>query len=170
MFSEYSKSSAEEIGNLEVNEEDLSIDIDNILEIMHISVKKTVLDSHSGKLDSGNSTIWVNVTESPERKRFTKAHELGHFLLHHEGISCREDANIYNSKEREANNLAAKILMPEKLVFLAIELYQERKDLTDEELEQDDPMTFTYVLSKYLNVTMTAMKYRLESLGVLVDI
>lgn len=169
LFNNYSKSYAEEIGDLEVDENNLSIDIDKILSIMNIPVEETLLDSQSGNFDSNRLKILVNVTESPERKRFTKAHELGHSLLNDEGISYRKDASVYDNKERRANALAAEILMPKKLVAIAINLYQTRKNLTDEQLERDNPMIFTVILSKYLNVSMSAMKYRLINLGVLVN-
>ena len=42
LFSEYSQTKSEEIGNLEVNDQNLSIDIDQILKIMHISVEETL--------------------------------------------------------------------------------------------------------------------------------
>lgn len=169
LFKEYSKEYAEKIGNLEIDEHNLSIDIDKILSIMNIPVEETLLDSQSGNFDSNRLKILVNVTESPERKRFTKAHELGHSLLNDEGISYRKDASVYDNKERRANALAAEILMPKKLVAIAINLYQTRKNLTDEQLERENPMIFTVILSKYLNVSMSAMRSLLIDLGVLVN-
>lgn len=169
LFEEYSKEYAEKIGNLEIDEHNLSIDIDQILNIMNIPVEETLLDYRSGEFDPNNLKILVNATESPERKRFTKAHELGHSLLKDEGFSYRKDADVYDNKERKANKLAAEILMPKNLVAIAVDLYQTRKNLTDQELERENPMTFTVILSKYLNVSMSAMRYRLINLGVLVD-
>ena len=158
LFEKYSKESAEKIGNLEIDEHDLSIDIDQILNIMNIPVEETLLDYRSGEFDPNNLKIFVDVTESPERKRFIKARELGHFLLKDEGISYQK-----------ADKLAKEILMPKNLVAIAVDLYQTRKNLTDQELEQENPMTFTVILSKYLNVSMSAMRSRLINLGVLVN-
>lgn len=169
LFEEYSKKYAEEIGNLEIDEHNLSIDIDQILNIMSIPVEETLLDYRSDEFDPNNLRIFVNAADSPEKKRFTKARELGYFLLKDEGISYRKDASVYDNKERRANALAAEILMPKKLVAIAINLYQTRKNLTDEQLERENPMIFTVILSKYLNVSMSAMRSRLIDLGVLVN-
>lgn len=158
LFEEYSKGYAEKIGNLKIDEHNLSIDIDQILNIMNIPVEETLLDYRSGEFDPNNLKIFVNATDSPEKKRFTKAQELGHFLLKDEGISYRK-----------ANKLAAEILMPKNLVSIAVDLYQTRKNLTDQELGRENPMTFTVILSNYLNVSMSAMRYRLIDLGVLVN-
>lgn len=66
--------------------------------------------------------IKVNKYETPERQRFTVAHEIAHYLLHrHEIGSGVVDSIMYRSsltsrKETEANRLAADIVMPAKLV------------------------------------------------------
>lgn len=62
--------------------------------------------------------IKVNRYETPERQRFTIAHELSHFLLHRDHILTGIIDNVmYRStlgskKETEANKMAADILMP----------------------------------------------------------
>lgn len=75
-----------------------------------------------GKSDSGYS-IYVNGNHSDTRKRFTIAHEIGHFLLHREliGDGIVEDAmlratGLTNSVERQANAFAADFLMPWELL------------------------------------------------------
>lgn len=71
----------------------------------------------------GQYVIRVNRHDSPERQRFTVAHEIGHFLLHREQIgSGITDDVLYRStlsdrREAEANRIAADILMPNKLVY-----------------------------------------------------
>lgn len=92
--------------------------------------------AESGSLRRENSQyiIYINPTETPERQRFTIAHELGHFLMHkdvlsHEGdefvdslkqavISLNRSNDVKESTERkreiEANQFAAALLMPEK--------------------------------------------------------
>lgn len=127
LFEEYSKEYAEEIGNLEIDEHNLSIDIDQILDIMSIPVEETLLDYRSGEFDPNNLKILVNATESSERKRFIKARELGYFLLKDEGIFYQKDADVYDNKERKANKLAIEILMPKNLVAIVVDLYQTRK-------------------------------------------
>ena len=73
------------------------------------------------------ATIGVNARHAPTRRRFTVAHELGHFLLH-EGqevrydhdfrVSLRSEASSEgtNLEEIEANFFAASVLMPDKML------------------------------------------------------
>jgi hypothetical protein len=86
----------------------------------------------SGLLLPALGEIWVNATEArewPPRRRFTIGHELGHWCLHRvEGaIWCRShavdpasgdsgDRAARSSKEDEANEFAAALLMPGHLV------------------------------------------------------
>jgi Zn-dependent peptidase ImmA (M78 family) len=76
----------------------------------------------SADSDSGYS-ITVNAREPYRRRRFTVAHECAHFLLHRAkiGDELTDDA-LYRSEklnsreEFEANNRAAELLMPRKLM------------------------------------------------------
>ena len=74
------------------------------------------------KEDDGAYSIHVNGNHAITRQRFTMAHELAHFLLHKDDIGNGiKDDFLYRSglssrKEREANKLAAKLLMPEDLL------------------------------------------------------
>jgi hypothetical protein len=78
----------------------------------------------SGMLLPAEREVWLNVTESPERRRFTLAHELGHWVcqvLEGRGapVMCRADevgVGEGRALEREANVFAAELLMPEELV------------------------------------------------------
>lgn len=82
--------------------------------------------SLSGLLVPSELTVWLDRSEaarSPGRRRFTIAHEIGHFVLH-AGRSqaaatsyCRgSDLERSDSAEGEANRFAAALLMPEPLV------------------------------------------------------
>lgn len=81
-------------------------------------------DSISGfiKKENDNIYICVNSRHSENRKRFTVAHELGHYFLHNEELSdgfvdniLKREKTINNKKELDANNFAANLLMPEEL-------------------------------------------------------
>lgn len=125
----------------------------------------------SGLLVPDEKRIWVEAVEaarSPGRRRFTIAHELGHWLLHHRArkrrtpIYCRpadvgattrfqlEDAARL---ERDANRFAASLLMPETLV---------RREA--EALALSVP-----ALAKRFGVSGQAMQLRLERLNLLPD-
>ena len=69
--------------------------------------------------------IDVNDVDGPARRRFTLAHEIAHFLLHREYLDdALTDDRMYRSRlgahmERQANRLAAQLLMPGNLVRVA---------------------------------------------------
>jgi len=82
--------------------------------------------------DSGFA-IYVNSRHPRTRRRFTIAHEIAHFILHESliGDGIVEDAllragGLSNSIERQANAMAADILMPWHLVSAAQEQGKER--------------------------------------------
>lgn len=63
----------------------------------------------------GQAIIMVNVNTSPERQRFTIAHELGHILLGHVGqynLVNREPTSHDNPIEQAANVFASRLLAP----------------------------------------------------------
>jgi Zn-dependent peptidase ImmA (M78 family) len=68
--------------------------------------------------------VWLNAGEPAPRRRFTLAHEVGHWVcqvLEGRGapVMCRADVvGVGEGKalEREANVFAAELLMPEELV------------------------------------------------------
>jgi uncharacterized protein DUF955 len=78
----------------------------------------------SGLLLPAERQIYVNEEEPPQRRRFTLAHELGHWVCQClEGrtapVYCRADdlePGADRSLEREANVFAAELLMPEPLI------------------------------------------------------
>ena len=78
----------------------------------------------SGKIECGRRgcKITVNSTHGQSRQRFTIAHEIAHYVLHRELIGDGiVDDGLYRSAqpsaiERQANQYAADILMPWRLV------------------------------------------------------
>lgn len=82
----------------------------------------------ANKEEDGGSgyVIFVNATHHKNRRRFTTAHEIAHYILHNnligDGIA---DDGLYRSRlggpvETQANKLAADILMPWPLINRAI--------------------------------------------------
>jgi Zn-dependent peptidase ImmA (M78 family) len=92
----------------------------------------------SGMLLPQERQIWLNAGEGVPRRRFTLAHELGHWVCQHlEGktapVYCRS-ADVHPEPtvtdvalEREANMFAAELLMPEVAVRVA---WADRSDLS----------------------------------------
>jgi hypothetical protein len=88
----------------------------------------------SGLLIPAERQIWVSADEardSPARRRFTIAHEIGHWVCQvsegrGEPIHCRiepaarPEPPATDPREREANVFAAELLMPEPLVRRAV--------------------------------------------------
>lgn len=84
--------------------------------------------------DDGQWEILVNALDPPKRQRFTIAHELGHYFLHHdqkENKFVDTEGCIFRSSELEieehqkrlevqANMFAASLLMPRSLVLDAM--------------------------------------------------
>lgn len=87
-------------------------------------LKSTMPGQISGEIreTDGVVTIKVNRHDVKERQRFTIAHEIAHFLLHRDRIAGGiTDDVLYRSRlsdelEREANRLAADIIMPVELI------------------------------------------------------
>jgi len=98
-------------------------------------------------------SVWISSREVLPRQRFTLAHEIAHFVLHASKIGDGISENALhrgpfsNPEEREANSLAAKILMPEQAVRDAFERTTSRSEL-----------------ARMFNVSNEAMKIRLEEL------
>lgn len=121
--------------------------------------KNAELDGDSGYAEydesaEGKPFVCVyNVDEIPTRGRFTMAHELGHVLLGHvrPGTKPKRDNNFnaYGDwDEVDANSFAAELLMPETYVRRAVE-----QGLGISELAEK------------FDVSPTAMRYRLQKLG-----
>ncbi len=114
--------------------------------------------------------ISIKKTDHYYRKRFTMAHELGHFVLHKDKIGNgiddsenyrtlrRTNSAVGDLEEREANNFAANILMPEDLV---VQYARERGVLIGSEKEKDDALQ---EIATAFQVSKAAMLIRINSL------
>ncbi|MBL7789359.1 MAG: ImmA/IrrE family metallo-endopeptidase [Chitinophagales bacterium] len=141
------------------------IDIESLVSEIGISLfGKKLEDNISGVLiiREGKPMISFNENEKKvERRRFTIAHELGHFILHSKNQPMFIDRKMYrdiNSTtgekqwEVEANSFAASILMPKALIDEEIKSIQDGSDCAP-------------VLAKRFRVSDVAMNYRLLNLG-----
>ncbi len=112
--------------------------------------------------------IRYNSMEIEPRRRFTIAHELGHFILHSKDTSLfidkvskvmfrdSQSSTGEQLKEREANAFAAALLMPKDLIW------EEASKLSEEHKED-----IVSELCKKFNVSEQAMGIRLANLGML---
>ncbi|WP_374490312.1 ImmA/IrrE family metallo-endopeptidase [Zoogloea sp.] len=133
-----------------------------IAQAMGIQVFKSIDLGCSGQisvLDGGEVELIFNDGEPLVRKRFTVAHEIGHFALGHLSESTRlfrDEVAAFSSKVRDpkevqANRFAAQLLMPADALRLAIQ--QGGKTISQ--------------LAEMFRVSEVAMKFRLINLGML---
>jgi Zn-dependent peptidase ImmA (M78 family) len=109
--------------------------------------------------------ITVDAHEAPQRKRFTAAHELAHYLMHRDMLANGQNLhrdNLFGDAARwndaapfspqhevEANRFAAEMLMPRAQVR---RWHSEFRGNVSE-------------LARKFNVSQAAMKIRLKNLG-----
>ncbi len=152
------------------------ISVINIAKDLGINVVPYDLgDGVSGILvvESNKATIGYSVNDSKVRQRFTIAHELGHFILHHKKnqteqlfvdkdflIKYRGSQNYSHADilhEQQANAFAAELLMPKSLVEAEL-IKKDYLELTESELIE--------ALAKVFDVSLIAMSYRLANLNI----
>lgn len=149
---------------------ELPIDIEEIARKRGLDVLSYELgDDVSGLLaiKNGKGTIGYNLSEPKVRRRFTIAHELGHYELHKEKSDLFIDKEfIYRSQhsprtvdhqvmEHEANYFASCLLMPTDQV-------RKELDKMDIDLFTEDGIK---ELAKKFEVSPTAMSLRITKLG-----
>ena len=138
------------------------IPVEDIARKNDISIGRTPSNKFSGLLfrkDNGPSFIAVNSTESSVRQRFTIAHELGHYFLHpnkNTFIDFRDNKKniLRGQKEVQANQFAAALLMPKKLL---------EKDVSSIAKEGLSEEHIKFLAKKYM-VSEGAMSFRLINL------
>jgi Zn-dependent peptidase ImmA (M78 family) len=153
----------------ESNVTDPPVRVDFIAERLGLTVVVQAMETDlSGMLlrsDEDGNVIGVNRSHSISRRRFTIAHELGHYLLHKGRpvivdptlrINFRDSlASLATDREEiEANQFAAELLMPTRLVR---EVLAQLGALEDE--------AATSELAGRFQVSVEAMTYRLINLG-----
>jgi len=158
---------------IEANIKSAPVDIEKIisnLEIEYIETDQAENDlsgfiKRLGKNDK--PVIVVNKSHGEQRRRFTAAHELGHYILHsmhdvfvdttNEKVFFRKkDSSLsVDPKEIQANNFAAELLMPSDMLA---------KDITDGLPTEDASLNqLVKKLADKYNVSTQAMTVRLGS-------
>lgn len=100
------------------------------------------------------ATIGFNANKHPHRKRFTVAHEIGHFLMGHTRGNIEFDLESPNPGEIEANQFAAELLIP--ISMLKSDIKSGRNNVKG--------------LSSRYNVSEQAMMYKLMEAKLLEDV
>jgi len=150
-----------------------AVDVEAIARQHQIVVQhQKVDDSFSGFLLRTNNpaaiVIGVNERHPPVRRRFTIAHELGHFFLHeHEKLRVDQGTFVINRRDErsstgtdiqeiEANAFAAELLMPREFVL---------NDIDDFKKNPISDHTLLAGIAHRYGVSEAAMAIRLSNLG-----
>ena len=131
--------------------------------------ERSIRTGESGWIERNgdNYSVVVDALDSEQRRRFTAAHELAHYILHrdlmdHGSRMMRHTDRLYDDDNRnenspfkpfhevQANKMAAQILMPAKLI----------RDRHETGLTTDQ-------LAHEFRVSRRAMEIRLSSLGLI---
>lgn len=146
---------------------EIPVDVAKMAQEIGLTVRYLALPpSISGKLvNLGGSPeefeIQVNAAHGENRRRFTIAHEIAHYVLHRDMIAeAIVDNELYRSEqissryEAQANAYAADLLMPQELVQ---RVYEELVRLGGNE------QWITYNMATRFRVSEQAMKIRLRT-------
>jgi len=124
----------------------------------------------------GDPVVKINPLQNSykPRRRFTLAHEIGHYCLHsaksREGFTDSQKTmsrseSFWDRRESEANSFAAQLLMPKSLILkegqLIIDAHKKRADKSD-----ISATTFIERMADKFEVSSKAMEYRLKNLGI----
>ena len=136
------------------------LDVEGVAEKLGILVERVALeDDISGILykdeEDDSWVIQVNGDHHPNRRRYTIAHELGHFCLHRHLRNIFEDKIFFRGSEPskpewQANDFASSILMPEDKF---IEMVRSGVKKVEE-------------LAKEFQVSTLALRIRAKNLGI----
>jgi len=145
---------------------EVPINVDKLVTTLKVGLEyPTLSDYVSGffVMKEGRPFIACNKLHNKRRRRFTLAHELGHFILHSgnktlfvdktKSVMFRDSDSSSGEqmREREANAFAAALLMPEKLIK------QEAENMFGNKIVDQ--------LAKKFGVSTQAMSFRLSNLG-----
>ena len=170
------------ISKLSLGDNLYEIDVEAIAEKCEVSLKYGCVESSGFTINNemnsknGKKVISINEFEPDYRQRFTIAHELGHIILEHEGISYRfSDVSKYKNtidrmNEVAANKFAAELIMPEKLVKeVLVNSINELDYSIDQDFDEYDITQLINISANKMGVSTQAFNYRIKNLRVFID-
>ncbi len=135
--------------------------IEDLIHARDILLEEKEMINCDGRIVFGEKKAIISINSLIEyegRRRFTLAHELGHFELHH-NINSHLDDNALTldyfkkgNQEYEANQFASEILMPSKL----FQSYTLGREFSPNLLRE---------IAKYFNTSITSVAYRYLEIG-----
>ena len=154
--------------NILINNDMFKIPVDvvkiaklNSINVYEGNLEKNVSGAIRYNKETENFEILVNKNDTRERKRFTIAHEIGHFFLHKEILMSDEihidimyrmpnDDEEQKRREKDVDYFAGALLMNKTLLT---KMYNENNIITE--------------LAEMFDVSISAMTVRLDILGLL---
>lgn len=159
------------------------VNVDELAKFLNVRVEEDLsleLEDAIGQIcfhDDTQAVVSINPVQNSyePRRRFTLAHELGHFCLHTDKVksgfkdnrkTMSRSLSYWDPKESEANNFAAQLLMPSHLIL------EHGQDIINQyKAHHDDAVMpvaeFTSRLASLFKVSNKAMEYRLKNLGII---
>jgi len=137
------------------------IDLDQIASFHDIILQEIPLKNADGRIVFGKNKAIISINKDIDydsKKRFTIAHELGHFFLHRNSIKIHNDNALTldtfknGSQETEANQFASELLMPTELFTL----YANSKPFSPELLRD---------LAGIFQTSITSVAYKYQEVG-----
>jgi Zn-dependent peptidase ImmA (M78 family) len=149
----------------------IPLDVEAAAESLNLSVVQQDFESSVSAMlvvKDGHGVIGVNTNHHPNRRRFSVAHEIGHYLLHRDSASVfvdaapvffRDDTSSAGTaqQEVEANAFAAELLMP--AATLRERLEQQSVDPYDD--------AAVHRLARAFGVSTQALTIKLVRLGLI---
>jgi len=158
------------------------VNLDKLASFLGITVKEDSSlerDDIIGQICFENETPVVSINPLQNnylpRRRFTLAHEIGHYCLHTDKVrtgfkdnqkTMSRSESYWDIKESEANGFAAQLLMPKDLIIqeanTIISAYRSFNGTTSMPIED-----FIRQIAYKFSVSSIAMEYRLKNLGII---
>ncbi len=154
------------------------VDVNQIAEFLNLKINYEMnFDDTVGSISFCDEGAVININQFENtfepRRRFTLAHEIGHYCLHRSSERTKfvddrktmsRSGSYWDVYESEANNFAAELLMPKKLV---VEKGREviNSYLTTNNVKIMPARQFIENMSSLFQASNPAMEYRLRNLG-----
>ena len=169
--------------NQEINDQ-IPVNIVEKIKEQNIELNELCYDLHDevlGEIKKENGKYKINIQgyDFNYRRRFTMAHELGHYKLHKDllddeglddGLSYetmyRKNAKISSMEETQANKYAIEMLVPKELIISIVKELNKIKEIPriiDENGEANNLNLIEY-LSNRFEVSKIALGFRLNQL------
>lgn len=134
--------------------------LEDLVHVRDIIFEEKPLENCDGKIMFGASKSMISINSNikyPGRRRFTIAHELGHFEMHR-GVELPDDTPLtldyfqHGNREYEANEFATELLMPE----LEFRNFVKGKRFSPDLLRE---------IAAHFNTSITSSVFRYQQIG-----